>query len=49
MVKPLHAYPFIALGVVFIALGATGKNAFYAIGIVFLALGFIILVRSRRS
>jgi len=38
-------YPFIAIGVAFIAIGATGRGAFIAIGAAFLILGFITLRR----
>ena len=36
-------YPFVAIGVAFIAIGATGRRAFLAIGAAFLVLGFITL------
>jgi hypothetical protein len=38
-------YPFIAIGVAFIAIGASGRRAFLAIGAAFLVLGFITLKR----
>jgi hypothetical protein len=38
-------YPFIAIGVAFIAIGATGRRAFIAIGAAFLVLGFVTLRR----
>jgi hypothetical protein len=41
----LAGYPFIALGIAFIAIGATRQRGFVAIGIVFLVLGFLALRR----
>jgi hypothetical protein len=38
-------YPFITLGIAFLALGATGKNAFLALGVVFLVIGAVFLTR----
>jgi hypothetical protein len=38
-------YPFVALGVAFIAIGISGRRAFIAIGLVFLVIGFITLRR----
>lgn len=40
---------FVALGVVFLAVGSSGQRAFLAIGAVFLVLGFALLVRKRRG
>jgi hypothetical protein len=39
---------FIALGVVFIAIGSSGRRAFIAIGVAFIAVGVAILVRQPR-
>jgi glucose dehydrogenase len=41
-------FPFIALGVAFIALGAAGSRTFLYVGIVFVVVGFILLARARR-
>lgn len=38
-------FPFIAIGCAFIALGASGRSAFFVIGIVFIVLGFVLLKR----
>jgi hypothetical protein len=38
-------YPFVALGVAFIAIGASGRRSFIAIGLVFLAIGLLTLRR----
>jgi len=38
-------YPFIALGIAFIAIGASGKKPFIAIGVVFIVIGFVLLRR----
>jgi hypothetical protein len=40
---------FIALGVVFIAIGSSGQRAFLGLGAAFLALGIVFLVRQRRE
>jgi hypothetical protein len=40
-------YPFIALGISFIAIGFTRQRAFIAIGLAFLAIGFVTLRRNR--
>jgi hypothetical protein len=40
---------FIALGVAFVAIGASGQRAFLGIGAVFLVVGFVILARERRA
>lgn len=42
-------FPLIALGTVFLALGATGQRAFLALGLAFLAIGAVLLVRARRE
>jgi hypothetical protein len=39
--------PFLVIGIVFLAVGATGRRAFAAIGIVFLVLGIVLLSRQR--
>lgn len=38
-------YPFIAIGVAFVAIGFSGHRAFIAIGLVFLVLGILTLRR----
>jgi hypothetical protein len=39
------AVPFLAIGIAFLALGATGRRAFFALGLVFLVLGILGAVR----
>lgn len=39
--------PFLALGIAFVALGATGRRIFLTLGIVFLILGTVRIARSR--
>jgi hypothetical protein len=41
--------PFLALGVTFLAVGATGRQAFLAIGLTFLVLGVVLLLRRTRT
>lgn len=41
-------YPFIALGIAFIAIGFSGRKPFLAIGIAFLIIGFVLLMRRAR-
>jgi len=43
------AAPFIVMGISFIAIGITGKNAFLAIGVAFLVIGFVGLARQKRE
>jgi len=38
-------YPFIAIGVAFIAIGISGRRTFILAGLAFLAVGFITLRR----
>ncbi|HEY6802983.1 MAG TPA: hypothetical protein VI306_05325 [Pyrinomonadaceae bacterium] len=38
-------YPFIALGIAFMAIGISGRRTFIAIGLVFLAIGIVTLRR----
>jgi len=40
---------FIALGVVFIAIGSSGQRAFLGVGAAFLVIGVVSLIRLRRS
>ena len=40
-------YPFIALGIAFVAIGFSGRKPFIIIGTVFIAIGFILLRRMR--
>ena len=40
---------FIAIGVVFIAIGSSGQRAFLGLGAVFIVLGFVMLARQRRA
>ena len=40
---------FLAIGVAFLAIGATGQRAFLGIGAAFLALGVVLRVRGRRG
>jgi hypothetical protein len=40
---------FLVLGIVFIAIGASGQRAFTTIGLVFLVLGIVRLARSGRG
>ncbi|HEV8367190.1 MAG TPA: hypothetical protein VGQ39_04495 [Pyrinomonadaceae bacterium] len=41
----LAGYPFIALGITFVAIGFAGQRTFVAIGVVFLVLGILALSR----
>ena len=43
----LAGYPFIALGIAFIAIGFSTKKPLMLIGAVFIALGFFLLRRMR--
>jgi hypothetical protein len=38
-------YPFVAIGIAFMAIGISGKRAFIAIGLAFLVIGFLTLRR----
>jgi hypothetical protein len=38
-------YPFVAIGIAFMAIGISGKKAFIAIGLAFLVIGFVTLRR----
>ena len=38
-------YPFIAIGIAFMAIGISGKRAFIAIGLAFLVIGYLTLRR----
>ncbi|HEY7679701.1 MAG TPA: hypothetical protein VIC04_04220 [Terriglobia bacterium] len=40
---------FIAVGVVFIALGSSGQRAYLPIGVAFALIGVLFIVRQRRS
>lgn len=40
---------FLVIGIVFVAVGASGQRAFTTIGLVFLVLGLVLFVRSRKS
>ncbi len=40
---------FVAVGVVFIALGSSGQRAYLPIGAAFLLIGFVFIIRQRRS
>jgi hypothetical protein len=40
--------PFLVLGFVFIALGASGRNAYLALGVVFLAIGAGMQLKRRK-
>jgi hypothetical protein len=40
-------FPFLAIGVAFLVLGATGRRAFLAIGLAFLALAIVFIARQR--
>lgn len=42
----LAGYPFIAIGIAFIAIGLTRTRAFIGIGVAFLILGSLLLKRS---
>ena len=39
-------YPFIAIGIAFVAIGFSGRKALFVIGLTFLIIGFVLL-RSR--
>ena len=38
-------YPFVAIGIAFMAIGIIGKRAFIAIGLAFLVIGYLTLRR----
>jgi hypothetical protein len=38
-------YPFVAIGIAFLAIGISGRKAFLAIGLAFLVIGFLTLRR----
>ncbi len=38
-------YPFIAIGIAFVAIGFSGQKTFIAIGVVFIGIGFVLLRR----
>ena len=40
---------FVAVGVVFIAIGSSGQRAFLPISVAFVLIGFMFIVRQRRS
>ncbi|MEO8431527.1 MAG: hypothetical protein ABI592_08460 [Acidobacteriota bacterium] len=40
---------FVGVGIAFIAIGASGRNAFIAIGLAFLAIGLAAFYRATRS
>jgi hypothetical protein len=42
-------FPFLALAIVFIAIGVTGQRTFISVGIVFLVLAFVMMARMRKS
>jgi hypothetical protein len=46
---PRRGGAFLALGVVFLAVGASGRAHFIALGVAFLAIGVVFLVRDRRG
>ena len=48
MLNPRAGFPFLAIGCAFIALGASGRRAFFGAGIVFLILGIVLLKRGAR-
>jgi hypothetical protein len=41
----LAGYPFIALGIAFIAIGFSSSKPFIAIGVAFIGVGFVLLTR----
>jgi hypothetical protein len=41
-------FAFIAIGIAFIGLGASGQRTFFFVGIAFLVIGFLQLLRTRR-
>ena len=43
--RKLVGAPFLAIGIAFLAIGASGNRAFIAIGIAFMALGALEMVR----
>ncbi len=38
-------YPFIAMGITFVAIGFSGRKPFLVIGLTFLVIGFVLLTR----
>jgi LPXTG-motif cell wall-anchored protein len=47
--KRKRGMPFVALGLAFLAIGASGQRAFLAMGLAFLAIGIVFLVRQKRT
>ncbi len=40
---------FLVIGIVFIAIGSSGRSAFVAVGAAFVAIGVVMMVRQRRA
>ncbi len=41
-------YPFLAIGIAFVAIGVSGQRTLLYVGVVFVLIGIALLVRSRR-
>jgi hypothetical protein len=41
-------YPFLAIGIAFVAIGISGQRTLLYVGVVFVLIGIALLVRSRR-
>jgi len=48
-VKGRQGFPFLIIGIAFLAIGASGRRAFVAIGAAFLAIGVALLVRQKST
>ena len=41
-------FPFIIIGIAFIAIGISSNRTFLYVGLAFIAIGFVVLLRGRR-
>jgi len=49
MKRSVPAVPFLALGAVFIAVGAAGNRTFLVLGLAFMAIGAVFFAKQRRG
>ncbi|MFN2510255.1 MAG: hypothetical protein ABR568_02285 [Pyrinomonadaceae bacterium] len=48
MLNRYAPFPFLTLGIVFMALGASGQRTFFYVGIVFLVLALVMFLKIRK-
>ena len=48
MLNRYAPFPFLTVGIAFIAIGATGQNTLLYVGIVFLVLALVMIVKLRK-